>query len=90
MSGKKKENYRVPKIESLIEHVDEIEPVTAAEWNTIAEHDYTFFPEYHRTGKSLKCKFNSVTKMSGPSGDPNCPPYVRKAKAVKKKLLKKL
>ncbi len=64
-------------------------PATAAEWNTIAEHHYTIFPEYYRTGKSLKHKFNSDAKMSGPLGDPNCPPYVRKAKTVKKKIIEK-
>ncbi len=40
MQGKKKEN---PKIEALIEHVDEILPVTAGELDSIAEHYYTFF-----------------------------------------------
>ncbi len=38
----KKEIYLVPKIESLIENVDEILPVTALEWDTIAEHHYSF------------------------------------------------
>ena len=47
------------------------------------------FPEFSRTGESLKRKFNSIAKRSGPSGDPNCPPYVRKAKAVKKKIIEK-
>ncbi len=43
MSEKKKENYRVPEIDSVIENMDKIVPVTAAEWNTIAEHHYTIF-----------------------------------------------
>ncbi len=47
------------------------------------------FPAYCRTDKLLKHKFNSVTKQSGPLGDPNCPPHVRKAKAVKRKIVKK-
>ncbi len=89
MPGRKKENYRVAEIESLIEIVDEILPVTTTEWDTVAERHYTFFPEFSRTGESLKRKFNSIAKRSGPSGDPNCPPYVRKAKAVKKKIIEK-
>ncbi len=43
MPGKKNENHWVPEIKSLIEHASEIVPVTAAEWNAIAEHPYTFF-----------------------------------------------
>ncbi len=85
MPAKKKENYWVPEIESLIEVVDEMLPVTGTEWDAIFEHHYTFFPEFSRTGQSLKRKFNSFAKRSGPLGDPNRPPYVRKAKTVKKK-----
>ena len=69
--------------------MDEILPVTTTEWDTVAERHYTFFPEFSRTGESLKRKFNSIAKRSGPLGDPNCPPYVRKAKAVKKKIIEK-
>ncbi len=85
MLGRKKENYQVAKIESLIEIVDEILPVTTTECHAAAECHYTFFPEFNRAGDSLKRKFNSFAKRSGPSGDPNCPPYIRKAKAAKKK-----
>ncbi len=85
MQEKKKENYQVAKIESLIEIVDEILPVMTTEWDTVAERHYTFFLEFSSTGESLKQKFNSIAKRSSPLGDPHCPPYVRKAKAAKKK-----
>ncbi len=42
MPGRKKENYQVAEIESLIEIVDEILPVTTTEWDTVAEHHYIF------------------------------------------------
>ncbi len=42
MPGKKNENYWVPDIESLIELVDEILPVTTTEWDVIAVCHYTF------------------------------------------------
>ncbi len=41
--GKKKENYWVPKIKSLIDLADEIIPVTSLEWDRITEPHYTFF-----------------------------------------------
>ncbi len=34
-------------------------------------------------------KFDSIAKRSGPSGDPNCPPYARKATAAKKSIIEK-
>ncbi len=40
--GKKKGNHWIPEIEFFIKIMNEVLPVTATEWDAIAEHHYTF------------------------------------------------
>ncbi len=44
------------------------------------------FPEHDRNAESLKQKFYSIAKKGPPTGSPNCPEYVRYAKAIMKKI----
>lgn len=39
--------------------------------------------------QSLKLKVKSVSKSTGPSGEPNCSPYVKTTKAVMTKIINK-
>ncbi len=44
------------------------------------------FPEHDRNAESLKQKFYSIAKKGPPTGSPNCPEYVRYAKAIMNKI----
>ncbi len=35
----------------------------------------------------LKCKFQELVHKKNPTGDPNCPPYVREAKRISRKIV---
>ena len=39
-----------------------------------------------RTAESLRRKFQEIAHRTGPTGDPNCPPYIIKAKQIYRQL----
>ena len=45
------------------------------------------YPREARTVESLHRKFQEIARRTGPTGDPNCPPYVIKAKQINRQLV---
>ena len=67
--------------------VDEIVPVGNPEWERIWEKHNSCYPNQDRTVESLKRKFQELVKKKMKTGDPNCPPHVRFAKRIYRKIV---
>ena len=59
------------------------------EWETVFHQHSTLWPNETRTNESLKRKFQKLRNKKIPTGDPNCPPDVRRAKQIYVKLVEK-
>ena len=58
-------------------------PLSATQWEDVAEAHLTRYPDFERTVTSLKRKFKELYTKRVSTGDPHCPPAVRKAKRLK-------
>ena len=67
--------------------VVEIVPVGNPEWERIWEKHNSCYPNQDRTVESLKRKFQELVKKKMKTGDPNCPPHVRFAKRIYRKIV---
>ena len=86
MVKKKGFNFRQKEIDCLLDLIDEMLPISGKEWEELAMRHNSFFPEHDRNAESLKRKFYSIAKKGPPTGSPNCPEYVRYAKAIMNKI----
>ena len=57
--------------------------LSATQWEDVAEAHLTRYPDFERTVTSLKRKFKELYTKRVSTGDPHCPPAVRKAKRLK-------
>jgi hypothetical protein len=62
--------------------IEEILPVHGEEWEDVLLSHAANFPGSHRTSDSLHRKFLQLYRVKKPTGDPFCPPDVRKAKCL--------
>ena len=76
-------------IEVLLDHVGEIHPISGGDWEEVATAHNELFGDRARTAESLKCKFNDIARKTGPTGNPNCPAYVRTAKDIREVIIRK-
>ncbi len=79
----KKQWFRVSEIENMLDLVQEVLPISSPEWDSIAEKHSETFPEQNRTGDTLKRKFCKICLRTPPTGNPNCPAYVKRAKDIR-------
>lgn len=76
-------------MESLLNLIEQVLPIGGVEWDTIEREHATTWPQQSRTKESLRRKFQSLYRQKIPTGDPNCPPNVRRAKHIHYKLKEK-
>jgi hypothetical protein len=74
--------FALSKIESLLEVVKVIIPIGNPDWDKILNKHASHYPTKDRTAKSLKRKFQELACTKIPTGDPNMPPHIRKAKHI--------
>ncbi len=72
--------YTESEIDSLLETIESVLPRCANEWETVRTTHASYYPDLGRTTESLKRKFASLYNAKKPTGDPTCPPQVRRAK----------
>jgi len=78
-------NYTVPECTELLDVIESILPIGAENWELVASR---YNPWAHANGralrnsKDLKGKFTKLAKSNKPTGDPNCPPEVVRAKNI--------
>jgi hypothetical protein len=74
--------FTVVEIEHLLETIEDVIPIGNPDWERIWQEHSACYPTKERTSESLKRKFQELASKKNPTGDPNCPPYVRDAKRI--------
>ena len=74
--------FTVVEIEHLLETIEDVIPIGNPDWKRIWQEHSARYPTKERTSESLKRKFQELARKKIPTGDPNCPPYVRDAKQI--------
>ena len=81
--------FTVQEVDVLLSAIERFLPIGPYEWDRVlAEHE-SHFPEAGRTKESLKRKFTVLYKARHPTGDPDIPADVLRAKKAYKELTKK-
>jgi len=70
--------YSAAELDDLLGQIETIRPISQNEWERIHEEHERSFPG--RDVASLRRKFRSLYSVRIPTGDPTCPPNVRRAK----------
>jgi hypothetical protein len=73
----------------MIEIVENILPISGAEWDVVASEHQKYYPDHDRTGDHLHTKFNALARTNVPTGDPNMPDHIREAKRVRRLIVDK-
>jgi len=76
-------NYTPDELANLNEVVEELLPISGAEWEQVEHRHYSRYPDRERTGTQLKKKWNDISKTDIPTGDPNMPDHIREAKRIR-------
>ena len=79
--------FRAEEIDDFLEILGTYLPISAQNWQTVADSHSENYPREQRTAESLHRKFQEISRRTGPTGDPTCPPYVIKAKAINRQLV---
>jgi hypothetical protein len=62
--------------------IEAILPAHGKEWKEVAQIHAQNFPKMQQTSDSIKRKLQALYRSKKPTGDPFCPPEVRKAKQL--------
>ncbi len=74
--------FTLSEIESLLEVVKAIVPIGNPDWDKILNEHASCYPTKDCTAESLKRKFQELAQTKIPTGYPNMPPHIRKAKHI--------
>jgi hypothetical protein len=69
-------------ISSMLDLIEERSPIGPQEWDVIEAIHNVRFPDMNRTKETIKRKYTMLYSAKSPTGDPNCPPNVRRAKRI--------
>jgi hypothetical protein len=75
--ARRRYKFTVSEIEHLLETVEDVIPIGNPDWERIWQEHSARYPTLERTADSLKRKFQELARKKVPTGDPNCPPYIR-------------
>ena len=75
-------NYSQAEKDKMLDIVSEVLPLGDLDWQQVAEKHNRLFPATARDADSLKRKFTELAKKKPPTGDPNCPQDVKRAKQL--------
>ena len=79
--------FRAEEIEDLLDIIESLLPISAENWQAVADSHLENYRREARTAESLRRKFQEISRRTGPTGDPNCPPYVIRAKRINRQLI---
>ena len=82
-------NYTPNELNQLFDIVDELLPISGAEWEQVELRHGQAFSDLGRTSDQLRKKFHGLARTSVPTGDPNIPPEVRRAKSIRSRIIQK-
>ena len=64
-------------------------PIGPQEWEDMTEAHNSNFLQKNRDSQSLRRKFNEFVNSKKPTGDPHCPPHIRRAKLIQRMIISK-
>jgi hypothetical protein len=70
----------------MLTSIETFLPMGPEEWEMVADNHSLGFPGMNREATSLRRKFQALYNMQVPTGDPTCPPHVRRAKRLRNKI----
>ena len=76
-------NFSPAELDYMLNILENILPIGPDEWNEVAQELYKRFP-IGRDALAIRRKFMALHRRTGPTGDPNCPPEVIRAKKIKR------
>jgi len=76
-------NFSSEELDSLLELIEEVLPISATQWESVADLHRTRYPDAARTVDSIRRKFKQLHNKKIPTGNPICPPAVRWAKRLR-------
>jgi hypothetical protein len=79
--------FRAEELSNFLEIVESFLPISAQNWQAVAD---IHLENYRREARAaeLRCKFQEIARRTGPTGEPNAPPYyVIKAKQINRQLV---
>eukprot|EP00521_Asterionellopsis_glacialis_P006012 CAMPEP_0195282058 /NCGR_PEP_ID=MMETSP0707-20130614/1107_1 /TAXON_ID=33640 /ORGANISM="Asterionellopsis glacialis, Strain CCMP134" /LENGTH=286 /DNA_ID=CAMNT_0040341009 /DNA_START=79 /DNA_END=939 /DNA_ORIENTATION=- len=82
MSNRRGHGYTANEVSGLLDILERTVPIGNDEWEYVAREHQLNFPDKARDATSLKWKFMQLYRKRTPTGDPTCPPEVRRAKRV--------
>ena len=74
--------FRADELNNFLDIVESFLPISAQNWQAVADIHLENYRQEAWTAESLRRKFQEIARRTGPTGDPNCPPYVIKAKRI--------
>ena len=80
-------NFSREELDSFLDSVEEILPLSTTQWESVVEIHSSRYPDKGRTVDSLKRKFKELHIKRIPTGDPHCPPAVRRAKQLRNAII---
>jgi hypothetical protein len=79
--------FQAEELDNFLDLVESFLPISAQNWQAFADVHLENYRREARTAESLHRKFQEISRRTGPTGDPNCPPYVIKAKRFNRQLV---
>jgi hypothetical protein len=91
MSPKKKRGagFSNREIDSLLDVIEGILPLGLDEWEAVERQHNSMYPNFGMTYDALRQKFAKLYLKKIPTGDPHCPPEVRRAKIINEEIMQK-
>ena len=80
-------NFSREELDSFLDSVEDILPLSTTQWESVVETHSARYPDKGRTVDSLKRKFKELHIKRIPTGDPHCPPAVRRAKQLRNAII---
>ena len=63
--------FRAEELDDLLEIIQTFLPISAENWQAIADAYLENYRQEARTAESLRRKFQEISRRTGPTGDPN-------------------
>ncbi len=71
----------------MLEVIDDIVPIGNPDWERVWDRHNARYPQKEWTAESLRRKYKTLVKKKMKTGDPNCPPHIRYAKRIYRKII---
>jgi hypothetical protein len=75
--------FSVAEMESMLTAIEQFLPMGPDEWERVAEWHNSEFPSKNHEAQSLRRTFQSLYNIRIPTGNPECPAYVCRAKRLR-------